>query len=584
LTLDIESLAKELNIPVEELEAANAKVDQIISDLKSTERTPEQWFAITKAIEEKGLSAEMERRGALARKDVSLESFKHYYWCKYQFELPIIAYPWVNKLIWGYKNKGGVGIMAFRGATKTTVMRAFFEFIEGHRPVGNILLVQINDSAAELAGQSMADTIKYSPGWKACFPYVVPDEGRGWSVQKGYFLIDTRVVGESDFSEKNAKYGKWIQECIRDHGSEPSILTAGIESRSIVGKHPSNGLGIDDIHDENNTRSQREMSNVVAAVEANLLPVLNRPFGRPFVGMAFTPWNKKDGYQPILRMSFMQIVITPIFTFDEEGNDELNGRKGFAAWPEAYPMADIREKQLDNPVRFEQMYMCNIDAMDGQVLKAEWLREYPAEKISSSWPCYFGVDFASTADYVDLAERDYFCLAVIRAIPGGGVIVVDGVREHFTQADAETKIKALADMYKPVQIGIEKWGKGEEFLSLLTRMSSLPVIGCPYKGTPTRSKGQRFEQQMAPMFTTGRAWLADYKNKFIEHFKLEWIGWDGEKKKSRTGHDDALDSVYYAFYVSGAHLMPQPENKESLPVNREPSRRKPSPWASLGDK
>ena len=56
---------------------------------------------------------------------------------------------------------------------------------------------------------------------------------------------------------------------------------------------------------------------------------------------------------------------------------------------------------------------------------------------------------------------------------------------------------------------------------------------------------------------TSRAWIVDVKNDFLKAFMDEWIGWDGQK--SKTGHDDTLDAVYWTCMTGRGHLMPTPK-------------------------
>jgi hypothetical protein len=126
-------------------------------------------------------------------------------------------------------------------------------------------------------------------------------------------------------------------------------------------------------------------------------------------------------------------------------------------------------------------------------------------------------------------------------------------------------------------VGVEKWGKGEEFKNQLVYGTNLPIIPCPYKGSPVKSKGQRYQNGLAPMFTTGRMWVSDVKNAFVRAFEDEWIGWDGGK--SRTGHDDCLDGVYWCAYIAQSHLMPTVDRND-LPVMAQ--KKTVNPWSSLG--
>ena len=80
------------------------------------------------------------------------------------------------------------------------------------------------------------------------------------------------------------------------------------------------------------------------------------------------------------------------------------------------------------------------------------------------------------------------------------------------------------------------------------------------------------------MFTTSRLWISDVKTDFLRAFEDEWIGWDGGR--SRTGHDDCLDAVYWTCYIGQSHLMPNKEANK-LPVYK--TIKASNPFNSLGD-
>jgi hypothetical protein len=179
----------------------------------------------------------------------------------------------------------------------------------------------------------------------------------------------------------------------------------------------------------------------------------------------------------------------------------------------------------------------DLSAAEGVELKKEWLHAYPKEDISETWPVVIGVDYASTADKLRDRRRDYFALAIGRLVPGGGVVLVDGFRGHVSQGEAIEKTRGFAAAYPTTAlITVEAVGKGEEFYYLLLHNSRAPLMPAQ---TGNRSKGDRFQKQMAPLFQMGRAWITDDHSPFLDAFRGEWVQWpNGE-------HDDTLDAVYY---------------------------------------
>jgi hypothetical protein len=519
--------------------------------------------------------AELEARAILAKElPFGVEGFSHFYWCGTQHELPPYALNvWVPALVEAKLNSTGVLLEGFRGATKSTIIFWWVLYVLGKRPVGNTVLVRINDAAAAETGNAMAEIIEKSMAWKLCFPNVVPDKDRRWSTE-GWFVKDVTV-----------KYDEWIQKTIADHIGEPSLLTAGITSGIHIGKHPSNGWYADDFHDEQNTRSRREMQGIVDTIEKNIIPTWNRPEGHPTLAVACTLWADNDGYHSLLKTGLFKHIKTPIYTLDPTSdiiwpgisNHDMHIR---LTWPEAFPVEKILEIERENPVWFPVMYLCDLNSLKGTVLKKEWLHEYPSDKIGENWPVYFGIDFASSDDKLHEGRRDYFALAIGKAIPGGGVVLVDGLRGKFPSSDSMGHLQAFRVRYPSLStIGLEKWGKGETFKDMLLYNTDLPVVPCPFEGTPVKSKGQRFQAEggLAPMFVDGRMWIASefVESDFGSAFEDEWVGWDGSA--SKTGNDDCLDAVYWLAYIAQGHLIPT-SARNSDKKNRK---KKPNPMDAL---
>lgn len=500
---------------------------------------------------------------------VSVEGFCAYYELKFKREVPpVVQYIWAKEYVDAYNAHTGVLVEGHRGSGKSTFLITWIEYLTGKRPVGSSQIIRINAQQAGEADELISSTIEFNPAWKACFPNVVPDKDKGWSVS-GRFVKDLDICGID-----GENYGTWTAMCASDHLAEPSFLCSGITSRDFIGKHPSNGQYFDDLHDEGNTRSAREMQEIVDIIEKNIVPTWTRPDSRPVLGVACTLWSPRDGYHALLRTGLFKHVKTPIYVLADNpvlqvGNEQVtphwldktppfqlsNGRNVIPLWHK-YGGEVIEQLMRTNPVYFDLMYLCDLQSVQGKVLKEEWLHEYPVEKLNPTYPVYFGIDFASTEDKLKEKERDYFALSVLQALPWGGAVVIDGFREHLGFFEAVERVKLFAQQYPTlVSVGVEKWGSGEKFTQALLYNSSLPIVQFPFDGAPVRSKGQRYQMELAPMFVDGRLWITDIKKPFHRHFIEEWITWDGGK--TVTGHDDCLDSVYVAAGVAQGHLMPK---------------------------
>ena len=522
---------------------------------------------------------------------VSVAGFCAWYELKFKREVPpIIQYVWAEEYVNAFNDHTGVLVEGHRGSGKSTFLITWIEYLTGKRPVGSSQIIRINAQQAAEADEAISSTIEYNPAWQLCFPNVIPDKDKGWS-QGGRFIKDVEVCGRD-----NERYGAWVAMCSSDHLAEPSFLCSGITSRDFIGKHPSNGQYYDDLHDEGNTRSAREMQEIVDIIEKNIVPTWTRPDARPVLGVACTLWSPRDGYHALLRTGIFKHVKTPIYVPADDPTIQVGNERREVPWVlkynkftleggEYYPMWDkygaetIYELKRRNPVYFGLMFLCDLQSAQGKVLKEEWLHEFPVEKLSPTYPVYFGIDFASTEDKLKDKDRDYFALAVLQALPWGGSVIIDGFREHLGFYEAIERVKLFTTRYPSlVSVGVEKWGSGEKFKEALLYSSQLPVVSFPFEGAPVRSKGQRYQYELAPMFVDGRLWIPDVKKEFHNQFKAEWITWDGGK--TVTGHDDCLDAVYVACGVAQGHLMPRVPDRDLSFTKRLTGLR--SAWSSLG--
>lgn len=480
--------------------------------------------------------------------------FAAFYELLYGRELPKHAFVWIQKIYKAARAKRGIVIEAYRGSTKTTTITvAFTTFQIGHNPWDSFMFIQASDESAEKKAKEVAGLIKNNPAFKAVFPWVKPDEDISWA-DHGYEILSEMVKApdesEVGFAWQPIKYEDF-RRLKASTTQDPTFIGLGLTSSAIIGKHPTGMLVMDDIHDEKNTRSPREMETVKDVLESTILPITTTPSGGTrFIIVVGTPWKYNDAFATMKEKPGYDHAYTPIIV------------DGKSTWPEAFSLEWIDNKRANTPeIEFARMYLLDLTAAEGIHLKGEWLSTYPHDKIQSSWPVIMGIDYASTADQWETKgrERDYFALAIGRLIPGnGGVVLTDGIRMHMSQGESETRVKAIAGTFPTLQlIGVEALGKGEEFYHLLLRTTKLPIM--PMR--TNKGKGERFERQMAPMFQFGRAFVSDRPNEFLDHFRREWIQWPNGT------HDDVLDSVYWMLQIGKFNLYGVPDDTPMSVIN-----------------
>lgn len=120
----------------------------------------------------------------------------------------------------------------------------------------------MSDAAARDTARQIADLIANHVNWRAVFPHVVPDARAGWGLT-GY-----------NVKRKDLPYHRWRALTAGSKGKDPTLLGLGYKSRAVIGKHPNGVLLIDDIHDENNTRSAAELDMVRQVFTGTILPTI----------------------------------------------------------------------------------------------------------------------------------------------------------------------------------------------------------------------------------------------------------------------------------------------------------------------
>lgn len=451
------------------------------------------------------------------------EGFELYFEAVFNQSFPPHAREWVRKMYAAHAKYRGYVQVAFRFSWKTSVLTAgFLSYRVGLQPDRSNILIQVKDESAETTAASVAKVISENPVFKWLFPNVVPDPARGWGA-RGYNVKRTDM-----------DYGDWLRSCGRD----ATFVGYGYTSDSIIGKHPNGCLIVDDIHNEDNTASSKELQRVINILTGTIFPTIDPK--QTWVVFVGTPWVRNDVLGYVVATGEFDTDVTPIYR-DEDG-------KRIYTWPERFSEEEVEKlRALSGPIEFARMYLCNIEASEGLELKREWLLEFPAERISQMWQIYMGVDYASLSDPKAPTRRDNFALAVGVAIPSGGVVLIDGYYGRLTQEESEQKLLAFHRMYPTLQcIGFETLGKGEVAYNVLLRTTNLPLIPST---VGNRSKQQRYGKILAPAFQSGRIRLSDAPNPFLTAFRKEWLSFP-------TGdHDDALDAVYHMAQVAIGHLL-----------------------------
>lgn len=451
----------------------------------------------------------------------SPDGFGMYFGWAHNHPLPDHALSWIDGIYEAHAQHKGIAIEAFRYSSKTTILTQHFtSYRIGLEPAKTNLLIQIGDDMANDNSSKVADIIESNSAWKIFFPHVVPDTPRGWG-QKGYHV----KLDDIDYAE-------WI----REQGKDPTFVGYGYDSSVVIGRHPNGVLVVDDINNQNNTTSVRELERVNKVLTSTIFPTIDPT--QTWIIFVGTPWVRDDAIDYVKKTGRFVSYVKPIAE-DKDGKPKWPG--GEPVWPERFGPEEIEfQRELNGEMEFARMFLCSREAAEGLTLRREWLREYPFEKISDTWPVLFGVDYASTSDKSASSRRDFFSLSIGAVTPEGKIVLIDGVHEHFTQAEAEQCVISQAKLYEGrIQlIGIENVGSGMEFYNLMLRRAPmLPFFPCKTYNHP---KAFRFEKQMAPLWQRGQIMISDAVTPYLQVFRKEWCVWH-----SPNEHDDTLDATFY---------------------------------------
>lgn len=538
-----------------------------------TEVTPEIKAQLAEMLRsmplEQLLSDDFKARAALARENFNPLGYGHFFYCINGHELPPYAEnEWIPAIFAAKDDNTGLLLEAFRGSTKSTVGSTLDAFLLGHVPHGSGLIVGSNDDSANKISALIAAIIEYLPGWKAVFPNVTLDKDRGWGA-KGYFIKDNSIP-----------YDKWVEKCVHDHGRDASFMAAGVESSDIPGMHPSLFLHIDDIHDEKNTSSPRELAAVKAAVRKNILPTMSRPGPRPFYHVDFTPWVKDDAYQIMVDTGVFRHIQTPLYREVEAGTDGAMIYEEkyvlFADWPGHVntEFADFWKKLLNDRATFHLMMLLDREG----ALKEKIFKYYPYRNaINPDWPLVAGVDYASVYQPTqgNPGGRSHFALCRAFKTPEGIVAIGDGVLVQCSQLEAEQYTLDTQVKYTGFQnVVVEMDGKGSDFFQLISRHPQMHAVP---KWTGGKSKPERLYKGMSAWFEMGKVRVSEDETVFLNCLRSFLDKFPNLDRHAPEW--DVADSVYYAL-LGMPDVLQVPDIGNELP-DRNPIQVK-NPWAAAG--
>jgi len=455
--------------------------------------------------------------------------------------------------------KTGMVTEAFRESIKTTALTiGFTAYFIGHHPDRANLLIQVGDDTAKLNAGKVAEIIMDNPGWKAVFPNVVPDKDSAWG-DKGY-----------DIKRIDIPYGEWKKLIAKRRDN--TLVGLGYSSRSNIGKHPDGVLMIDDIMDENNSSSQKELQVVLQILNSTIFFMMTKITWVVFVG---TPWVDGDVLDYVKDTGEYIETKIPAYWENDSGTTYAWEKERGQDW-----VASKRKTTVSS--EFARMVLLDLTKAGSGSLK---YYPYLSESVSFDWPIVGGADPTNVMpNAFDGKKRSHFALAYVAKLPQGGAVVLDGVLEQCSQIEAENYIaQAQTKFPRYSHTAIENVGGGALFIQVVRRNSALRIIdsdlhGFLKKGGRIRSKADRILIEMAPWFENGVVRISTAQTPFLNALRRLFDRFYDLDPKSDESFDCG-DAVYHAL-----KSMP-----EVLIINSDPSglpdmykKPKISMWSGLG--
>ena len=468
-----------------------------------------------------------------------LRRFAAFYRLVHDNALPQHGLAWIQNIFRAEKKDMGVVIRAFRGSTKSTTFNTFGAWITGEKPWGSTLIVRGTDQAAKESAEQIADIVQNNEGFRAVFPHVVPDTDKGWS-QSGY-----------EVKLDNVDYGEWRRR--NSDRRDPSVTALPYKSATILGMHPSNFLGIDDLHNDDNTTSDREFQRLIRILTGTIFPT-RRPHN-PLTVFVGTPWLVDDVLERVIETGGYLEDMTPVYI---PTNDPVNDfdvvqfdwetSPSKLTWPDFMGKDQIiKEYNQDitpNKVEFARMMLCDLTRSERGVFR---FHEFPFKDINATWPANGGCDYASVPDPTRKdPHRSHYALSYVLKNPAtNGLIVHDGTLEQCTQTQGEQYIVAAQSLYPSWGYTVvEGDGVGEQFIAVLRRN---PGIRIDARKSGGKRKADRLVLGLGPWLSNGRIMISDADTPFLNALR-RFFNLYPNVSRNDPGWD-AADSVYWALHA-----------------------------------
>ncbi len=481
-------------------------------------------------------SEELEDHAKFVRENYSADSFLMFYRLIRDETIPThVDREWAKRVFDNEANDVKTMLMAARGLTKTTFGLMFAAYKLGHDPSGSVYLIFADDSYAKRASAALRRIIA-GDKWRIIFPHVIPDGDRAWGAEAAW-VKDTRH-----------DYSVWEQ--MTPDAMNPSIRCVGYKSR-IRGVHPSLLVWADDIHDEENAFSDRELERVKTFANSELAYVMQPHY--PTELWTGTPFHEEDVYSDLIGFGYDHIL-TPAAR-NEDGNPAW---PGFPTWPTGLPAARIEEAFVRDGggPKFRREMLCDVTSMDTSQMP---FSSFQQKDVESDWPVWGGVDFATVPEPgARMRHRSHAAIAWVTRTPRGQLVLIGGEVNQWTQGEVEDAMIRTVNRFKNFQfMAFDTGGKGEIFFeTLMSRHPNMPAVPMP---ASTKAKDQRIFDELSPHLRTADLMVSNEESsEFLMAARNFCRRYPNVPHKAAKAWD-VMDAFYMAFKAAQGEIGQKPK-------------------------
>jgi len=513
-----------------------------------------------------------------ARKD-SVEGYCAFYEGIHGFRPPEHILSEVEKIFEAHDKGMGYTLNGWRGSWKSVSLSVTFQAWRiGLEPRKTNVTISANDDSAEKITKAIAAMIEYHPFWKMAFPTIVPDSGR-WSVE-GYWVVDNSMARE-----------EWAK--LQAGVIDPAFVGGGHGSTRVNGKHPTGVLDIDDLHDINNSSSDKERKALVKALTTVILKTAVRIDDKlsTWVMNIGVPWAEDDSHHILKNAGWVWQEI-PAMKRAEEGKgvyiDGINPATGICyedikGWwlltePRRFGVNSIIAERALGKAEFWQMIMLDLATASAGKLK---YYPYPHEEIKMDWPTQGGADPTNVDKPArEKGRRSSFAHVYIAKLPMGGAVIVDGVLQPSSLAGAIIFMREAQTRFSNwLGTACEDTGGGSVFIQGVhlaapdIRIYSSDLSGILKKTGKVKSKPDRI-LELSNWFENGRIKISDADTPFLNALRKLLNNFFDLMDDMHNEAWDAGDAAYHAVKAM-PDVLQMPVDTGAIPSSIKPRRFNP---------